>query len=210
MRPPIRLWSLLLFALSSAASASTFSVQVTGTNGKPVGDAVVTLHAIGRPTPSAPIGNRYTVAQKDLRFRPFVLIVPVNSDVSFPNLDAVRHHVYSFSAAKRFELKLYARDQTRSVHLDRAGIIPLGCNIHDSMSAFLFVTDSVWTARTDRGGRAAIGSLPAGKYMMTSWHPYLRAPANQVSKPITIGTSDHGESVTVTLRSPPMHDMSGY
>ena len=74
-----------------------------------------------------------------MQFHPFVLIVPVGAKVSFPNLDPTRHHVYSFSPAKQFELKLFARDQSRSVVFDKPGVVALGCNIHDAMTAFIVV-----------------------------------------------------------------------
>ena len=95
------------------------------------------------------------VAQQNLQFQPF-LNVPVGADVSFPNFDPTKHHVYSFSPAKRFELKLFARDQSRTVHFDKAGVVALGCNIHDQMSAFIVVTDSGWTAQTNAPGRSGI------------------------------------------------------
>ena len=76
--------------------------------------------------------------------------------MSFPNLDPTKHHVYSFSPAKRFELKLFAKDQSRTVHFDKPGVVALGCNIHDQMSAFIVVTDSAWTARTNAQGMAVV------------------------------------------------------
>ncbi|MEI9926710.1 MAG: hypothetical protein WDN44_02065 [Sphingomonas sp.] len=86
----------------------------------------MTISLVGRPTPAVQPGGTYTVDQKNIQFHPFVLVVPLNSNVSFPNLDPVRHHVYSFSPAKRFELKLYAREQNRSVRFDKAGVVALG------------------------------------------------------------------------------------
>ena len=75
--------------------------------------------------------GRFVVSQRNIQFHPFLTIVPVGADVSFPNLDPTKHHVYSFSPAKRFELKLFARDQSRTVHFDKPGVVALGCNIHD-------------------------------------------------------------------------------
>ena len=108
--------------------------------------------------PRAPrrAGGRFVVSQKNLQFHPFLTIVPVGADVSFPNLDPTKHHVYSFSPAKRFELKLFAKDQSRTVHFDKPGVVALGCNIHDQMSAFIVVTDSAWTARTNAQGHGRL------------------------------------------------------
>ena len=108
-----------------------------------------------RRAPRAPAAA-IVVSQKNLQFHPFLTIVPVGADVSFPNLDPTKHHVYSFSPAKRFELKLFAKDQSRTVHFDKPGVVALGCNIHDQMSAFIVVTDSAWTARTNAQGHGRL------------------------------------------------------
>ena len=114
-------------------------------------------------------------------------VVPVGANVSFPNRDATKHHVYSFSPAKRFELKLFARDQSRSVRFDKPGVVALGCNIHDSMSAFIVVTDSPWTARTDGKGVVQFANAPNAAARLSVWHPYLRAPGNVLARRIAAG-----------------------
>ena len=123
-------------------------------------------------------------------------------------MDATRHHVYSFSPAKRFELKLFARDQTRSIRVDKAGIIAIGCNIHDQMSAFLFVVASRWAQRTERGA-ATFREAPSGLSKITVWHPYLRAPSLTVSRMLP-SVEARVETFTVKLRPPPRHDMGNY
>src|SRR3954451_10127222 len=145
---------LIALALAGAVTplaAAPVNVRVVDASGHPVRDAVVTLYPAGAARPAHAAG-RYAVAQQNLQFRPFVSVVPVGADVSFPNFDPTKHHVYSFSAAKKFELKLFARDQSRTVHFDKPGVVALGCNIHDQMSAFVVVTDSAWTARTSAQG----------------------------------------------------------
>ena len=122
------------------------------------------------------------MSQQNLQFHPFLSIVPVGADVSFPNLDNTKHHVYSFSPAKRFELKLFAKDQSRSVHFDKPGVVALGCNIHDQMSAFIFVTDSAWTARTNGQGVVTFSDAPNAQGRISVWHPYLRAPGGTVEQ----------------------------
>jgi plastocyanin len=136
------LLALLLLISGVPAAAAELVVTVRQPNGAPVANAVVSLYPGGRPAPLAPPAGVYKVAQKDTQFHPFVLVVPVGATVAFPNYDAFRHHVYSFSPAKRFELKLYAREQNRTVRFDRAGVVPLGCNIHDQMTAFIKVSDT--------------------------------------------------------------------
>ena len=196
----------LLFFLAAASlagplAAAPLSVRVVDAAGRPVRDAVVVLYpagsAAGAPRPS----GRYMVSQKDLQFHPFLTIVPVGAAVSFPNLDPTKHHVYSFSTAKRFELKLFARDQSRTVQFDKPGVVALGCNIHDQMSAFIFVTDSLWTARTNAQGMATFTDAPNAPARLTAWHPYLRAPGGIAQQ--SIGAGQRSASVSVRLRPPP-------
>ena len=187
-------------ALSAPLAAAPLTVRVVDASGKPVRDAVVSLYpSSGARAPRG--GGHYVVSQQNIQFHPFLSIVPVGADVSFPNLDNTKHHVYSFSAAKRFELKLFAKDQSRTVHFDKAGVVALGCNIHDQMSAFIVVTDSVWTARTNAQGMATFGDAPNAPGRLTAWHPYLRAPAGIVQQ--NVGAGQRSASFSVRLRPPP-------
>src|ERR1700761_4299155 len=127
-----RFATLLALLCATGASAADLTVQVKTTAGAPVADAVVMVYPAAGG--SAPVHSdaTYRMAQQNLMFDPFVLVVPVGSTVAFPNMDKVRHHVYSFSPAHPFELKLYGRDETRTVRFDKAGTVALGCNIPDS------------------------------------------------------------------------------
>ena len=194
---------MLALALAGAATplvAAPLSVRVIDSSGRPVRDAVVTLY----PTSGARlphVSGRYVISQQNLQFHPFLTIVPVGADVSFPNLDSTKHHVYSFSPAKRFELKLFAKDQSRTVRFDKAGVVALGCNIHDQMSAFIVVTDSAWTSRTNAQGMAIFGDAPNAPARVTVWHPYLRAPGGMVEQ--AVGPGQRSASFSVKLRPPP-------
>jgi plastocyanin len=196
---------LVLFAaglcLAAPLAAAPLSVRVVDASGHPVRDAVVTLYPSGSVARPPRPGGRFVVSQKDLQFHPFLSIVPVGADVSFPNFDPTKHHVYSFSPAKRFELKLFAKDQSRTVHFDKAGVVALGCNIHDGMSAFIVVTDSAWTARTNALGVAAFASAPNVSGRVTVWHPYLRAPGGLLQQAVT--PMQRSAAFSVRLRLPP-------
>jgi plastocyanin len=195
---------LLALAFAGAASslaAAPFSVRVVDQAGRPVHDAVVTLYPAGSAARMPRANGRYVVAQKNLQFQPFLTIVPVGADVSFPNFDPTKHHVYSFSPAKRFELKLFAKDQSRTVHFDKAGVVALGCNIHDAMSAFIVVTDSSWTARTNAQGMAVFGDAPNVPGRISVWHPYLRSPGGFVQQ--AVAPAQRNANFAVRLRAPP-------
>jgi plastocyanin len=187
--------------LAAPLGAAPLTVRVVDASGRPVRDAVVTLYPSGNAARAPKAGGRYVVSQQNMQFHPFLTIVPVGADVSFPNLDNTKHHVYSFSPAKRFELKLFAKDQSRTVHFDKPGAVALGCNIHDQMSAFIVVTDSAWTARTNVQGMVAFNDAPNAPGRLTVWAAYLRAPGGTLQQPIAAG--QRTASFTVRLRPPP-------
>jgi plastocyanin len=199
----VRGFFLVAAALGLAAPlcAAPLSVRVVDASGRGVRDAVVTFYPSGGAARPARPGGRFVVSQKNIQFHPFLTIVPVGADVSFPNFDPTKHHVYSFSPEKRFELKLFARDQSRTVHFDKPGVVALGCNIHDQMSAFIFVADSAWTARTNAQGFASFGDAPNAPGRLVVWHPYLRAPGNQLQQ--AVGPAQRNASFQLRLRPPP-------
>ena len=186
--------------LAAPLGAAPLSVRVVDGSGRPVRDAVVTLYPAAGVRAPRP-GGHYVVSQKNIQFHPFLTIIPVGADVSFPNFDSTKHHVYSFSPAKRFELKLFARDQSRTVHFDKPGVVALGCNIHDAMSAFIVVTDSAWTARSNAQGLALFADAPNAAGRLTVWHPYLRAPGGSLQQPIA--ANQHSARFALKLRPPP-------
>lgn len=198
---------MLLLLCAAQASAAPLIVRVVDSKGRPIRDAVVTLRPDGSPARPSAAGS-YSVSQKDMQFHPFVLVAPVGAKVSFANFDSTRHHVYSFSPAKKFELKLFARDQSRSVVFDKPGIVALGCNIHDAMTAFIVVADSRWTAKTGPNGTVHFADAPNSPGRLSVWHPYLRAKANMVGQDISPGSRN--ATFTVALRAPPMAMGDGY
>jgi len=199
----VRRISLFAAALGLAAplAAAPLTVRVVDASGRPVRDAVVTLYPAGAAARPAHAGGRYVISQQNMQFHPFLTIVPVGSDVSFPNFDNTKHHVYSFSPAKKFELKLFAKDQSRIVHFDKAGVVALGCNIHDQMSAFIVVTDSAWTARTNGQGLVTFADAPNAPGHLTVWQPYLRAPGGQIVQ--AVSPAQRSATFQVRLRQPP-------
>lgn len=191
-----RVLCLALLAGSPAtAHAATVSIDVRGIDGKPLAGAVVTVDL---PKGAAPaVRSAYVMEQRDIQFQPHILIVPVGATVGFPNRDKVRHHVYSFSKPKKFDLKLYGREETRTVTFDRPGVVALGCNIHDAMSGFVYVTATPYAALTDASGRVSIAGVPAGAAKVTVWHPSIRSPGGTASQPIVV--SGTGLSTTFAL-----------
>jgi plastocyanin len=199
---------LLAFAalglgLTGAAQARDITVLVKDAGGHPVEDAVAILDTPGR----APPPGHFRIDQKNTMFAPFVLVVPVGSTIEFTNRDPFRHHVYSFSPAKTFELKLFGQGETRSVVFDKPGVVALGCNIHDTMQAFVQVVATPFAVKTGPDGRAVLHGAPDGAVTLHVWHPHLRAPANQLNLAVPAGGAPT-VPVSIKLRQPaPMnHD----
>jgi len=180
--------ALLACAFGAAAGpafAGDLVVTVVTKDGKPLADAVVSAPAPdGSPKPAFPW--KLEIVQKNTQFLPFVLIVPVGAEVSFPNLDRFRHHVYSFSKGNKFELELYGREEKRSVAFRTVGSAALGCNIHDQMVAFVRVVDTPFAAKTDASGKAELKAAPDGASRLTVWHPHARTKDQAVTIDVVV------------------------
>lgn len=179
-----------------AAQAAPVAIDVRGADGTPLAGAVVTIETAKAPAP-VPRGP-YAVEQRNIQFQPHVLIVPVGATVAFPNRDKVRHHVYSFSKSKKFDLKLYGREDQRTVTFEKPGVVALGCNIHDSMSGFLIVVATPFAAQSDAAGHVAFGNVPVGAATVRVWHPSIRAPGNALTQTVAIGAK--GYATTFAIR----------
>lgn len=118
-----------------------------------------------------------TVEQLDREFVPYVSAIQTGTVVTFPNRDAILHHVYSFSHAKTFEIKLYKGKSPGEIRFDKPGVVTLGCNIHDWMIAYILVVATPHFATTGADGTARLKDVPAGSYELKAWHPQQRAAA---------------------------------
>ncbi len=178
-----------------AALAATLTVQAVGSDGKPLPEAVVFLESREAKAAARPVVGA-EVAQVERRFAPPVTVLTVGSELRFPNRDTVRHHVYSFSPTKTFELKLYAGTPANPVTFDKPGIAVLGCNIHDHMVAWVVVVETPHHAVADKSGGLKIDA-PPGSYRLRTWHAGLPpgAPPTDEALVLTAG----GASVTVKL-----------
>lgn len=148
------------------AAAQVFSV-VNGAN-QPVAQAVVSVMVKGAKTTAA-AGMVTDMGQRGRVFVPTVIVIQTGSSVNFPNFDTVRHHVYSFSPIKPFEIKLYAGTPTAPVVFDKPGTATLGCNIHDKMIGYIHVVDTPYFGITDATGKVTI-EVPAGEHKVRAWH----------------------------------------
>jgi plastocyanin len=192
------LLAIALLAGAPVAGAGPV-VAVSDTAGQPVAEAVVYLEAASGAPPAGKA--RHEVDQRSKRFEPRVSAIQAGTTVSFPNSDNIRHHVYSFSPAKVFSLKLYSGRAAEPVTFDQPGIVALGCNIHDQMVAWIVVTPGPWFATTGSDGRAALPDVPAGTYTLVAWHPSLAGPVSVPGVAVAAGATD---LPTVTIPAGPV------
>lgn len=167
LRPPLVIGAMLSMAFAQAIAAP-LSVTVLDASGSPLANAVVSLEVAGGK-PTAPPGTLAEMGQRERSFVPSLLVVQTGTAVSFPNFDTVRHHIYSFSPTKPFEIKLYAGTPAAPVVFDKAGTAILGCNIHDRMTAFIHVVNTAHFAITNQAGVAKL-DVPAGDHTLQVWH----------------------------------------
>jgi plastocyanin len=187
---------MLLFWAASSAMAGTISVQAKLADHEPFAGAVVTVRGATSHAPVAPISA--ILDQINLTFVPDIIVIPVGSTVEFPNSDSVSHQIYSFSPAKRFQLPLYHGKPYPPVHFDQAGVVTLGCNIHDKMVGYIFVTDATYFGRTDARGTWSVTNVPRGTYHISLWHPLLRDSAASLERDVSV-TGDESANTTVQL-----------
>lgn len=193
----VRSLALLLLALSGmAAYAATVEIKTQGSDGKPLADTVVFLESRDAKAAVKPISN-VEIAQAERRFVQRVTVVTVGSELRFPNRDKVRHHVYSFSPTKTFELKLYAGTPANPVLFDKPGIAVLGCNIHDSMVAWIVVVETPYYGQTDAQGVLKLDNVPPGTYRLRSWHAAL--PPGAAAQDEALVVVANGASAVVKL-----------
>lgn len=184
----------------SAAEAASVEVQVLGSDGKPLADTAVFLESPGARSAVKPVSGT-EIEQAARRFTHRMTVVPVGSEIRFPNRDTVRHHVYSFSAAKQFELKLYSGNASNPVLFDKAGIAVLGCNIHDGMLAWVVVVDTPYQGQTDATGTVRLDNVPPGNFRLRTWHPGLPPGAPPADEPLVLTATGARVSVKLPLNA---------
>jgi plastocyanin len=176
--------------------AAEVTVGVLSSDGRPLAEAVVFLESTAARSAARPLRG-VEIEQAERRFTQRVSIVTVGSEVHFPNRDTVRHHVYSFSPAKTFELKLYIGSPANPVLFDRPGIAVLGCNIHDAMIAWVVVVETPYHGLSAANGAVRLLDVPPGSYRLRTWHPALPSGAPALDQALVVPAA--GAAVKVKL-----------
>lgn len=188
-------WCSAFFLLAiSSGHAADLTTRVTDSQGKPLEGAVIYLTSQAAALQVQPLQGARLV-QQNKSFVPEVLVVTRGTAVDFPNEDTVRHHVYSFSPVKKFEIKLYVGTPSQPVTFENAGVALLGCNIHDNMVAWVVVVDTPYYAQTNHQGEATITGLPADDYQLNVWHKRMPIESRAFSQAATITSGALTQSV---------------
>jgi plastocyanin len=210
---PQKLIGALLFVVAAlpmavcAVAAPSITGRVTGPDGKGIAEAVVFVQ---EPVADAAAGTRSaTMDQINKTFVPGLLPIVVGTRVHFPNHDQIHHHVYSFSRTKSFELPLYKGEDAPPVLFDKAGVVKVGCNIHDWMSGIILVLPTPWFAVTDAEGQFALADLPRGTYKLAAWHEYSKEKVENTLQSVQVGMGtpevDFKLSLTAARPRPAVH-----
>lgn len=199
---------MLRFIVLSFASFGVFAqpvtVTVTSNKDNPVFQAVVYLEPHDLQSMPAAPEKVSVMDQIDRQFVPHILPIQKGSQVVFPNSDSIKHHVYSFSPTKRFELKLYQNSKKESLMFEKEGEVELGCNVHDWMLAYIWVVDTPYFVKTPESGKVTL-DVPAGQYTLKVWHPRIQDDLNSLEQVIEV--SGPTES-TILLSKDLLEDLS--
>lgn len=188
------------------AAAATLKLQAADQAGKPLADAVAVLVPETPDSAPKPAPRDHIIDQKNETFLPLVEIAAAGDQVIFRNSDRTRHHVYTFSPLGQFEFVLKPNESSTPVKLQKPGVIPVGCNIHDFMINYLFVTDSRWAAKSDEKGAVTLTDVPPGNYTVKWWHPRQRPGAQPVAQTVTVSGDQASASAAIPVMAPPPRD----
>ena len=187
-------FALLAFNLRGADAQLTVALVHED---EPLEYAVASLTPLDFPVPSKAAAEA-VIAQENKEYDPYVTVVMVGTEASFPNRDNVQHHLYSVSKPKRFEKPLYGSGTSETVLFDQPGVVTLGCNIHDWMVAYVLVVSTPWFATTGPDGLAVLTGMPPGRYELEVWHPRIRKP---ITQEVTLVAGDNpSEKMSLILK----------
>ena len=181
MKRSVLILIVVVMGITLAASAGTISGQVSGV----AGQSVVYVDAISGKTFPPPTQHP-VVDQRGLVFQPHLTAVQVGTTVDFLNSDSVAHNVFwtSIGGNKKLghNLGTWPKGERKSFKFDTPGAVPILCNVHPEMTAYLVVVPTPYFAISDQTGNYKIENVPDGSYTATAWH---EGSKNQ-SKPVAV------------------------
>ena len=193
---------MTLACLSGIARAGDLTVIVKDLSNQPLRDAVVYADIAAGAAPVPPQSVRATIDQVNRQFVPLVTVLRTGTEVRFPNSDNIRHSIYSFSSAKTFTTKLYSGQQAPPLVFDKPGLVVLGCNIHDSMVAWVVVLDTPFFGKSGADGTVTLKGLDPGEYRLSVWYPGPKFEPTVT--PIQVQSDDLHREVSVDASASPL------
>ncbi|WP_371742351.1 methylamine utilization protein [Aestuariibacter sp. A3R04] len=179
-------------------------MSVFNHEGSPLSNMVVSARPLSGVAGSSSL--RAEMDQINRQFVPHFLVVQKGTYVQFPNSDSIKHHVFSFSPAKRFQLLLDKNAEQPPLLFDQAGIVELGCNVHDWMLGYIYVVDTPYFTGTNTKGNADI-ALPVGDFEVSVWHPRMQEAKEVLLQRVTLSQNTR---LVFTLKRPLLPDYAGY
>ena len=192
LRSTVLLISLLV---SPWLDAYSLSVEVLTKKDSKLVNAVVYLTS-EQPLPPKSDNSVAHMDQINSQFVPHILVVQRDTLVDFPNSDSIKHHVYSFSPAKTFELQLYKDQQPEAVAFDKEGRVEMGCNVHDWMLGYIYVVDTPYFGKTDENGRITL-DVPAGEYTVHVRNPRIKDDESTLMQKVNLTSN---QDITFKLK----------
>ena len=189
---------LIILLSSFCVSANNLSFRLLDNNEKPLKNAVVEAIPLS-PNKLKIKANKATIVQKNKTFLPYVSVFTKGTVATFLNKDIVKHHVYSFSTPKKFEIKLYSGKPPKTITFDKAGLVTFGCNIHDDMLSYAFVVDTPFYGLSNTAGWAVLNGLPDGEYLLKVQHPLQKRGVN-IQQKIILPSKTNRFSYTLALK----------
>jgi plastocyanin len=206
-----KIMSVFIMLSSFTIQANITQIEVNDAEKNPLANIVVYIEPEIEPENKSILTKEHlstkpmaTMDQVNRQFRPHILVVNKDTNISFPNSDKIKHHVYSFSPAKTFEIKLYGDKKSTLIAFNQAGEVTLGCNIHDWMLGYVYVVETPWFGKTDRQGKLQF-ELPNGKYILKIWHPLLQDNDQYFTQKITV-SGDNNLTVNLKEAMKPAYD----
>lgn len=195
---------LSILSLTTAKADTTYQFHVTNQEGVPLSHVVIEPIFESSSEAQSTDSKLASIDQIDKQFKPQQIVIQKGQYVEFPNGDNIRHHVYSFSKAKVFELKLYANKPESPILFEHAGVVVLGCNIHDSMIGYIYVADSNDAVQTDASGQVTL-SVEEKVSQIRVWHAN-QAISTEIQNIIDINSlnnfNDKGLEITIETIKP--------
>ena len=196
---------VLAIILGAQAMAGDLVVTVRDQKGTPVNGAIVTLETAAPgdtnqlTTTTQPPPSEVVIDQKGEQFASLTTLVRPGDSVRFRNSDKLLHHVYSFASINPFDILVRPGETTTATLYDKAGLAALGCNVHDDMLTYVYVSDAQFAAKTGEDGSARIVNAPVGGASLSVWHPSIAASGQSVNMEIAI--AEQGGEIDVPVKT---------